>query len=806
MRIPDFKSIRLTRKLPALMIALSFLSVVLVATAAFVKTSVSLLSDTQTIVQQAATAASSKVKLVTDHVAGELTSLASDPAVARALSDLSQAFAAEPGGMTALQKRYIDDNPNPIGQKQLLIDTGSTNRYDRLHADVQKAFLPRLNAFGYYDMFLIDAQGNVVFTVFKERDFASNLVTGDWADSGLARAFNRAMAATEPGTLVFEDFAAYAPSKGVPAAFMATPVRDASGTLLGVVAIQMPVGAINTAVDGEDHVDTTLRIYLVGADGRLRSDVMETSRDEVLATQVPQDTLALITERENADALYKSTGIEGAAVRITWQQIAVLGSTWWIAAELHEAEIMQPILIMGLWFAGIGLAVVLGSSAVAVAVSRSVSAPLLQITSDMDQVARRADTRSISHIDRGDEIGDIARALQGMDRSLTQAEEEARKVEAERHATLERQREAELAELQRQREAERAEQKKAEDFRAQQDRDRAAHEEAQERQRQAQDEVVQHLAHSLRRMAEGDLDVTIDGFFSEGYKKLRMDFNAAVRALRKIVAEISGSSGKISADVEAIRLATEDLAQRTEKSAMAISRTSGTIAEMTGLVENTTSSIQTVRDLTKEAAQKALDGVEIITRSEEAMMRIQTSSEAITRIIGVIDDIAFQTNLLALNAGVEAARAGDSGRGFAVVASEVRALAQRASESAREIGQLINDSGQHVRDGVVAMRESGQVVASITRSVGAISDSVAEIATSATRQEQSIREVNGSVRDLDGATQRNAAMFEETLAATVSLSQSIEELNLLVSRFTGWQAGMKDITPADTLLPMREAS
>jgi methyl-accepting chemotaxis protein len=806
MRIPDFKSIRLTRKLPALMITLSLLSVVLVATAAFVKSSVSLLSDTETVVRQSTSTAAEKVKLVTDHVAGELVSLASDPVVARSLSDLTQAFAAEPGGMATLQQRYIDDNPNPVGKKQLLIDTGSADRYDRLHAAVQKSFLPRLNAFGYYDMFLIDAQGNVVFTVFKERDFASNLVTGEWSDSGLASVFNRAMAITEPGGLVFEDFAAYEPSYGAPAAFMATPVRDGSGTVLGVIAIQMPIDAINTAIDSEDHQDTSLRIYLVGADGLLRSDVLETDQNEVLTTRVPQETLALLGATGTEDGLYKSTGLDGAAVRINWQLLSVHGANWWVAAELHEAEIMQPILTMGLWFAGIGLAVVLGSSAIAVAVSRSVSTPLQQIISDMDKVARRAEGRSISHTDRGDEIGDIARALQGMDGSLTQAEDEARRVEAERLAALDQQREAELAELQRQRDAERAEQELAANFRAEQDRARAEHEDAQERQRKAQDEVVDNLALSLRRMADGDLDVTIEGFFSEGYKKLRMDFNAAVRALRKTVAEISGASGKISSDVGAIRSATEDLAQRTEKSAMAISRTSGTITEMTGLVEDTSASIQTVRDLTKDAAQKALAGVEIISRSEAAMLRIQTSSEAITRIIGVIDDIAFQTNLLALNAGVEAARAGDSGRGFAVVASEVRALAQRAADSAREIGQLINDSGQHVRDGVVAMRESGGVVASITQSVGAISDSVAEIASSAIRQEQGIREVNASVHDLDAATQRNAAMSEETLAATVSLSQSIDELNLLVSRFTGWEAGMKDITPPDTLRALRAAS
>lgn len=806
MRIPDFKSVRLTRKLPALMITLSLVSVALVATAAFVKTSVTLLSNTEMVIKQATTTAAEKVKLVTDHVAGELVSLSSDPGVAGALVDLSQAFAAEPGGMAALQKRYIDDNPNPTGKKHLLIDTGTADRYDRLHAQVQKSFLPRLTAFGYYDMFLIDAQGNVVFTVFKERDFASNLVTGEWAGSGLASVFHRAMDITEPGGLAFEDFTAYAPSFGAPAAFMASPVRDASGAVLGVVAIQMPIDAINAAVDSEDHQDTSLRIYLVGADGLLRTDVLETDGNEVLTTRVPQDTMDLLNADRADTGLYKSTALDGAAARILWEPVSVNGVSWWIASELHESEIMQPILTMGLWFLGIGLAVALGSSAIAIAVSRSVSKPLLQITADMDHVARRATGRTVSHIDRGDEIGDIARALQAMDRSLTQAEDEARTAEAERLAALDRQRAAELAELQRQRDAERAEQQLAANFRAQQDRDRAAHEEAQEQQRKAQDQVVDHLALSLRRMADGDLDVTIDGFFAEGYKKLRMDFNAAVCALRKTVADISGASGKIGADVGAIRSAAEDLARRTETSAMAIGRTSGTITEITGLVADTSASIKTVRDLTRDAAQKALDGVEIITRSEAAMLRIQTSSEAITRIIGVIDDIAFQTNLLALNAGVEAARAGETGRGFAVVASEVRALAQRAADSAREIGKLINDSGQHVRDGVVAMRESGDVVASITQSVSAISDSVAEIATSATRQEQGIRDVDASVRDLDAATQRNAAMSEETLAATVSLSQSIDELNFLVSRFTGWEAGMKDITPRGTLPPMRAAS
>ena len=786
MRRMDFNSMKLTRKLPALMIAISAVAVLLVAAAAYIRAESALSDAARATMRAAANGPAEMLEAITSELSADLNGLSYNRGVIAGLADLARATRIDAGGLAAIRARYVDNNPHSAGERHKLIDGGAGLGYDRIHADLQTELLAWTQAMDYYDVFLIDTDGNVVFSVTKEADFGTNLRTGPWKDSGLARMFDRVIAQPRPGTVVFEDFSTYGPSGDVPAAFIGKHVLGRDGSILGVVAIQLPTAQLNAALVDEDARDASLVSYLVGQDGILRSDLPDTSEDEMLDVSAPVAVLELAKTME--PGFTEGVGINGHPAVIATHPLDVSGTPWTVVTEIGQAELYHPVTVMTYWFLGIGIMVLAATCAVAILAARSVALPLQRLVGDMGTVARR-EACAIGHTDRGDEIGEIARALRDMDQSLNNAEAETRKAEADRIAFLERERLAERAQEEQRRTAEAAEQARQAEFRAEQDRARAEHEAAQERQREAQQKVVDHLAQSLRRMADGDLDVTIDEFFSESYKTLRMDFNAAVVALRRIVAEISNSSGRINADVQAIRFATEDLAHRTEKSASAINHTSSTMTNMTGLVGDTTASIQTVRDLTRDAAKQATAGMEIITHSEAAMMRIQTSSEAITRIIAVIDDIAFQTNLLALNAGVEAARAGDSGRGVAVVASEVRALAQRASDSAREIGQLINDSSQHVRDGVVAMRESGGVVESITKSVSAISDSVAQIAGSAEQQEQGIKDVNASLRDLDGATQRNAAMFEETLAATVSLSQSIEELNHLVSRFKGWQEG-----------------
>ena len=167
-----------------------------------------------------------------------------------------------------------------------------------------------------------------------------------------------------------------------------------------------------------------------------------------------------------------------------------------------------------------------------------------------------------------------------------------------------------------------------------------------------------------------------------------------------------------------------------------------------------------------------------------AMGEIERSAGEIGLIIGVIDEIAFQTNLLALNAGVEAARAGDSGRGFAVVAQEVRALAQRSADAAKEIKTLISNSNRQVGQGVDLVEKTGKALDAIVVQVAEVTKLVGDIAASATEQATALDEVNRAVTQMDQVTQQNAAMVEESAAASHSLATDADELQQLVARFS----------------------
>jgi methyl-accepting chemotaxis protein len=306
---------------------------------------------------------------------------------------------------------------------------------------------------------------------------------------------------------------------------------------------------------------------------------------------------------------------------------------------------------------------------------------------------------------------------------------------------------------------------------------------------ETQKQVVDRLNQALQHLSDGDLTQSINTPFKGEYESLRTNYNATISTLVNIMNAVVESTTRIRASAEEISQSSSDLSQRTESQAATLEETAAAMEQLTVSVQSAADGAQEVEGIVVEAQNGAKQSGQVVTDAVNAMSQIENSSNKISQIISVIDDISFQTNLLALNAGVEAARAGEAGRGFAVVASEVRALAQRSSDAAQEIKLLISESSQHVAKGVDLVGKAGHELESIIERVGTISNHVAEIAQGANEQSTTLLEINTGVSQLDHVTQHNAAMVEESTAASQILRNDAGELANQVSVFKTREGG-----------------
>ena len=301
--------------------------------------------------------------------------------------------------------------------------------------------------------------------------------------------------------------------------------------------------------------------------------------------------------------------------------------------------------------------------------------------------------------------------------------------------------------------------------------------------------AVEATATALSKLAAGDLTYRLDGRFPEEYQRLQADFNAAINRLHEVMGNVAGAAGAIRSGTGEITAAADDLSRRTERQAANLEETAAALDEITATVRKTAEGAREAQSVVNAARGGAEASGVVVADAITAMGKIEASATQISQIVGVIDEIAFQTNLLALNAGVEAARAGEAGRGFAVVASEVRALAQRSAEAAKEIKALISASTAQVSSGVDLVGKTGQALQRIVGEVGKITELVTEIAASAQEQAVGLAQVNTAINEMDQMTQQNAAMVEQSTAASHALAHQAGELDALMDEFEIGEAG-----------------
>lgn len=300
------------------------------------------------------------------------------------------------------------------------------------------------------------------------------------------------------------------------------------------------------------------------------------------------------------------------------------------------------------------------------------------------------------------------------------------------------------------------------------------------------------ISNGLKELAKGNLAHQVKTSAIKDLTILGQSLNQAMEQLSSTIATVKSVSAAVTTTAREINGSSTELSKRTESQAATLEQTAAAIEELTRTVRSAAAGTKQVAEIVSNATTAAEGSSKVVQDAITAMDHIQESSDKISQIIAVIDNISFQTNLLALNAGVEAARAGEAGRGFAVVASEVRALAQRSTSAAGELKGLISESSGHVALGVELAGQAGVEFGAIIENVGTISTHVSEIAQGASAQAITLEEINQGVNQLDEVTQRNAAMVEETTAISLTLTNDAAELTRQVDVFkvaTGDTAG-----------------
>ena len=984
-------------KLPLIMIAMTLATVLATALFGFREAARDMRGQTVEQLKMLASARADVAEILHDSFVSELRMQAGGQLALGAMRSLQMGYASLTNAPAVLVQTYVTGNPNAESGRERFIGPENGNDFDVAHRRYHGILDDLRNTLQLYDIFLIDVDGNVIYSVYKEADFAQNVLSSPLSDTGLGKVF-RAAVTLRPGDDPAEvDFSKYAPSGNRPSAFLGSPVYDETGAMLGVMVYQVSAAAMEQAVSDVQGIGEQGTVYIVGSDQLLRAEARDDIARAVLSQRI--DNPAVAGALDGQSATYEYTGSGGYPVMAHSQPVALFGSTWALVAEGARDELLAATATMKRHFLIIAVVTCIVATGFSIVLARSISAPLARVSGAMGHIAEGHYDTHVPETTRGDEIGGMSRQLDAFRNALDEADAIGREaafksagfenassamlmVDSDFNVTFLNTAMIKLFD------------EKAEDFRkltgglgareliginmdrfhALPDRVRqvvtrpgalpmrtvvkigttffslmisAVHDRSgkqagmviewknetkslrdstiiaaldtnsvrievrqdgrlgwvnsfvcrrtgrkveellnldadslitlrpngNERMRKVSDivrsretvsceavfrlnslemridatlspmddpqgkpaglvlvgndvteerstleaanaerartereqaQVVESLRQGLTRLSEGDLTTRIETEFAPQYEQLRQDFNGATQRLEAAIGSIAESAGAIRSDTSGISSASQSLSKRTETQAATLEETAAALDNLTGSVRTAAEGATNAALMVRETRSNVETSGGVVHEAVGAMGEIEKFSNEISSISGVIDEIAFQTNLLALNAGVEAARAGEAGRGFAVVASEVRALARRSSDAAREINSLISSSGTQIKRGVTLVSKAGEVLTKMLESVSNISGSVESIAQSATDQSRGLQEINSAVNQLDRVTQQNAAMFEQTTAASLALAEEAEALTRAMSQFTTAQTRATSSQAAAA--PMRAAS
>ena len=703
--------------------------------------------------------------------------------------------------------------------------------------------------YGYYDLFLINKRGDIVYTVSKESDLGKNLVDGSLKDSALGECFARASSG-----VAIADFKPYAPSNNEPCAFIGAPVKQ-GGLTVGVVALQIPLDGINAIMIERAGMGKTGETYLIGQDKLMRSDSFLDKENHTVVASFKDTEKGKVDTEAATEALGGRTDAKividynGNPVLSAYAPVKIKGLTWAILAEIDVAEAFCPQIT--------------GSDKDFYTNYKEQYGyyDLFLMNADgycFYTVCREADwkTNLVTGKYASSGLGELVREVLKTNqfgladfRPYAPSNDEpcafiaqpiVHNGKAELVVALQLSLDAINAiMMQRSGMGE-----TGETYLVGQDK------------RMRSDSYLDKQGHSVKASFAGsvkdngvDTEAATEALAGKTDARIVSDYNgnpvlsaytpvtvgettwallaevdkaeafAAVnmmmwlmgviavvgiaaivivallvansiaKPINRIIEGLTGGAEQTTSAAGQVSSASQSLAQGASEQAAAVEETTSSVEEMASMCKQNAGNANEAKGLADGARVAANKGAEAMTRMSTAIGDIKKSSDETAKIIKTIDEIAFQTNLLALNAAVEAARAGEAGKGFAVVAEEVRNLAQRSAEAARNTADMIEGSVKNADNGVQISKEVAEALGEIASGSQKVNDLVAEIAAASNEQSQGIEQINTAVGQMDQVTQSNAANAEESASASEELSAQAQELNRMVQELRGVVGG-----------------
>ncbi len=752
----------------------------------------------------------------------------------------------------ALQYYYIQANANPLGSKHVMDRADDKSGYSELHGRVHPVVRDYLQKFGYYDIFLVDAEtGDIVYSVFKELDFSTSLNDGPYAQTNFGRAFRQANGMTGKDAVVLVDYAQYAPSYEAPASFIASPIFDGDKKI-GVAMFQMPIDRLNQIMSGRAGLGNTGETYLVGADYLMRSDsYLDPQKHGVTASfRNPS------TGKVETDAAKKAlAGESGAEVIIDYNGNPVLSAyapveigklRWALMAEIDVAEAFCPKdaedkfyfdrYVNKYGYYDLFLINPDGHCFFTVCRESDYQTNLVNgkySSSNLGKLIRQVlQTKQPALADfepyapsngdpaafmaqpvlRGDQVElivalqmplDTVNSIMGVRSGMGQTGE-SYLVGPDKRMRSDSYLDAEGHSV------------KASFAGSVQDNGVDTHASREALAGTTSAKIItdyngHRVLSAYAPVQVGDTTWALIAEVDEaeayaGLNRLQLVLAAigavalvsigvisvlfarsTTKPITRIIDGLTAGSEQVSAASTQVSAASQSLAEGATEQAAGLQETSSSLEEMASMTKQNADNAQQASTLATEARTAATSGTESMGRMSGAIQEIQKSSDETSKIIKVIDEIAFQTNLLALNAAVEAARA--AGKGFAVVAEEVRNLAMRSAEAAKNTASMIAESVKSSKNGVDIAAEVGKVLDEIVQGIGKTTDLVSEIAAASQEQAQGIDQVNTAIAQMDKVTQQNAANAEESASASEELSSQAESMNDIVGELVALVGG-----------------